>query len=235
MRSSLRRLWIIVVAILCFLFLISLLLPSVQSRGCSPAANASTNMHNIVLALLNYEAKLPQVSRRRTSPTRTAGRCTVGALLILPFLEMMICTNSTTSTSRGTGQTTESCSPCVPSRIRLSCRQGHPDGLVKSNELCRCRRSDAAWQGRNRESFPRFRRSPLQSCWWKLPMPASPGRSRGIFPSVRSALPVQGRLYVTPSSRHGDSNDFFSSQHHSSGISVAFADGHLQFFPPGGS
>lgn len=50
--------------------------------------------------------------------------------------------------------------------------------------------------------------------------------------SLRSGF--SGASVVTASSRHGDYNGFFYSQRHSGGIHVACADGHTEYFPPGG-
>ncbi len=173
--------------------LIGLLLPAVQSaRESAPCAQCSNNMHNITLALLNYEAKFHSfppayVADKNGRPMHS------WRVLILPFLEYDDLYKQYNFNEPWDGPN---------NRKLLAARRAHMLVLPTrtSHRPVRAKRAMSPSSARrrrgweiNRGSFPIFRHARQQFYWWKQRMPALPGRSRGIFPSTRSSPPLLDR------------------------------------------
>jgi prepilin-type processing-associated H-X9-DG protein len=225
---------IITVVLLSLLFLIGLLLPAVRSAREAPArSRCQSNLHNIALALLNYEA-----ANGRFPPAWIAdkdGRPVHSwRVLILPHLGYDDLYKQYDFSEPWDGPKNRKLLAARPSIYACPAdKDAQAAGSVLTDYVAVVGR-DAAWQGVKSRKLPDFTNGASTTIMvveaadaaipWTKPDDLS-------LDALELADPTAGA--VTASSKHGDYQGFFYSRRDFAGMHAAFADGHVQYLSTG--
>jgi prepilin-type processing-associated H-X9-DG protein len=224
----------IIVVIVFLLFIIGFLLPAGQSaREAARRAQCASNLHNIALALLNYETKYRTfppafVADKNGRPMHS------WRVLILPFLGYDDLFKRYDFDEPWDGPNNRQLLAACPSVF--ACPDGKNAQSPRSTETSYVAVVGpyAAWLGSKPRKLSELSPTTSTILLVETSNAAIPWTEpRDLSVDLLSFAP-SGASVVTASSRHGDYNGFFYSERHFGGINIVFADGHIQFLPPGG-